>query len=57
MYKAAVDRRLPPLAEIGRYFQVSHAGAAKYVKGARERNYLGWPERKGLAGYSVPKGE
>jgi hypothetical protein len=46
---------LRPLVEIARRWHVSHAAAAKCVKGARERGYLGWPARKGLAGYEATR--
>ena len=55
VYRASVDRRLHPLREIQSTWHVSHAAAAKYVKGARQRGYLGWPERKGLAGYDAAR--
>jgi hypothetical protein len=51
VYKAAVDRRQPPLKAIESQWQVSRAGASKYVKRARELGFLGWPERRGLPGY------
>ncbi|TVZ06319.1 hypothetical protein EAS64_02500 [Trebonia kvetii] len=51
VYKAAVDRRLPPLKAIQAQWNVSRADAAKYVKRARELGFLGWPERRGVPGY------
>lgn len=51
VYKAAVDRRQPPLRAVEDQWRISRAGAAKYVKRARELGFLGWPERRGVAGY------
>ena len=51
VYRAAVDRRQPPLRAVEERWQVSRAAAAKYVKRARELGFLGWPERRGIPGY------
>ena len=51
VYKSAVEHREPPLQAIQEHWRVSLPAAAKYVKGARERGFLGWPERTGIAGY------
>jgi hypothetical protein len=51
VYKSAVEHRRHPLKDIQEQWHVSRPAAAKYVKGARERGFLGWPERAGLAGY------
>lgn len=51
VYKSAVEHREPPLQAIQEHWRVSRPAAAKYVKGARERGFLGWPERTGIAGY------
>jgi hypothetical protein len=51
VYKGAVDRRQPPLKAVEHHWQVSRAGAAKYVKRARELGFLGWPGRRGIPGY------
>jgi hypothetical protein len=51
VYKAAVDRRRSPLKAIEDHWHVSRAGAAKYVRRARELGFLGWPERRGIPGY------
>jgi hypothetical protein len=53
VYKAAVERRQPPLKAIENRWQVSRAAAAKYAKRARELGLLGWPERPGIAGYEA----
>jgi len=53
VYKSAVEHRKPPLKAIQQHWHVSRPAAAKYVKGARERGFLGWPERAGLAGYDA----
>ncbi len=53
VYKSAVERREPPLKAIQKHWHVSRPAAAKYVKGARERDFLGWPERAGIAGYDA----
>ena len=55
VYKSAVEHREPPLQAIQEQWHVSRPAAAKYVKGARERGFLGWPERAGLAGYDAPE--
>src|SRR5216684_518015 len=47
VYKSAVEHRKPPLKAIQEHWHVSRPAAAKYVKGARERGFLGWPERAG----------
>jgi hypothetical protein len=52
VYKAAVDRRQAPLKAVEDHWNVSRAGAAKYVKRARELGFLGWPERRGVPGYA-----
>jgi hypothetical protein len=53
VYKSAVEHREPPLKAIQEHWHVSRPGAAKYVKGARERGFLGWPGRAGIAGYDA----
>jgi hypothetical protein len=53
VYKSAVEHREPPLKAIQEHWHVSRPAAAKYVKGARERRFLGWPERAGIAGYDA----
>jgi hypothetical protein len=53
VYKSAVEHREPPLKAIQERWHVTRPAAAKYVKGARERGFLGWPERAGLAGYQA----
>ena len=53
VYRAAVDRRQAPLVAIQARWQVSRAGAAKYVARARELGYLGYPARPGIAGASA----
>jgi hypothetical protein len=53
VYRSAVERREPPLKAIQERWQVSRPAAAKYVKGARQRGFLGWPERAGIAGYEA----
>jgi hypothetical protein len=52
-YKSAVEHREPPLTAIQEHWHVSRPAAAKYVKGARQRGFLGWPERAGIAGYDA----
>jgi hypothetical protein len=47
--------RKPPLKAIQEHWHVSRPAAAKYVKGSRERGFLGWPERAGFAGYDAPE--
>jgi len=56
VYKAAVDRRQSPLKAIESHWNVSRAGASKYVKRARELGFLGWPERRGVPGYESDHG-
>ena len=53
LYKSAVEHRKPPLKAIQEHWHVTRPAAAKYVKGARERGFLGWPERAGIAGYDA----
>jgi hypothetical protein len=53
VYKSAVERSEPPLTAIQKHFQVSRPAAGKYVKGARQRGFLGWPGRAGIAGYDA----
>ena len=53
VYKSAVEHREPPLQAIQDQWHVSRPAAAKYVRGARERGFLGWPERAGIAGYDA----
>ncbi|HUY45911.1 MAG TPA: hypothetical protein VMV92_09325 [Streptosporangiaceae bacterium] len=53
VYKSAVEHRKPPLKAIQEHWHVTRPAAAKYVKGARERGFLGWPERAGVAGYDA----
>lgn len=53
VYKSAVEHRKPPLKTIQEHWHVTRPAAAKYVKGARERGFLGWPERAGIAGYDA----
>jgi len=53
VYKSAVEHGKPPLKAIQEHWHVTRPAAAKYVKGARERNFLGWPERAGIAGYDA----
>jgi hypothetical protein len=53
VYKSAVEHRRPPLKSVQEHWHVTRPGAAKYVKGARKRGFLGWPERAGIAGYEA----
>lgn len=53
VYKSAVEHRKPPLKAIQEHWHVTRPAAAKYVKGARERGFLGWPERAGIAGHEA----
>ena len=53
VYKSSVEHREPPLRVIQERWHVTRPAAAKYVKGARERGFLGWPERAGVAGYTA----
>jgi hypothetical protein len=53
VYKSAVKHRKPPLKTIQEHWHVTRPAAAKYVRGARERGFLGWPERAGIAGYDA----
>jgi hypothetical protein len=53
VYKSAVEHRQSPLKAIKEQWQVSRPAAAKYVRGSRERGFLGWPERAGIAGYDA----
>jgi len=53
VYKSAVEHREPPLKAIQEHWHVTRPAAAKYVKGARDRGLLGWPERAGIAGYDA----
>lgn len=53
VYKSAVEHRESPLTAIREHWHVSRPAAAKYVKGARQRGFLGWPERAGVAGYDA----
>jgi hypothetical protein len=55
VYKSAVEHRNPPLTAIQEHCRVSRPAAAKYVKSARQRGFLGWPERAGIAGYDAPE--
>ena len=55
VYKSAVEHRKPPLKAIQEHWHVTRPAAAKYVKGARERSFLGWPARAGIAGYHAPE--
>jgi hypothetical protein len=51
--QVAVEHRKPPLKAIQEHWHVTRPAAAKYVKGARERGFLGWAERAGIAGYDA----
>src|ERR1700683_1791040 len=53
VYKSAVEHREPPLMAIQKHWHVTRPATAKYVKGARQRGFLGWPERAGVAGYEA----
>jgi hypothetical protein len=53
VYKSAMEHRKPPLQAIQNHWHVTRPAAAKYVKGARQRGFLGWPERPGVAGYTA----
>ena len=53
-YLHAQECGLPPLKEIQAVEMVAHATAAKYVRRARDAGLLGWPDRPGLAGATMP---
>jgi hypothetical protein len=53
-YLRALECGLPPLKEIQAVEMVAHATAAKYVRRARDAGLLGWPDRPGLAGATMP---
>jgi hypothetical protein len=45
VYKSAMEHPKPPLQAIQDHWHVTRPTAAKYVKGTRQRGFLGWPER------------
>jgi hypothetical protein len=54
VYLSALQRREPPLKAVGTHFGVKRAMASRYVQRARELQFLGWPEKHGVAGASRP---
>jgi hypothetical protein len=53
IYKRADAAGSPPLAAIATAYGLSRPGARRYVRLARERGFLAWPTRKGVAGASA----
>jgi hypothetical protein len=55
LYRAAIDSGQPPLPVIMKHWSVSRPAASKYVREARRRGFLGYPDRPGVAGAENPE--
>jgi hypothetical protein len=49
-YREALERGRPPLNAITERWDVSRATASNWVREARRREHLGWPQKPGTAG-------
>jgi hypothetical protein len=54
-YRAALARRDPPVEAIRERWEVGRAMASRYVAEARQRGYLDYPSRVGVAGIGSAK--